>query len=51
MKMKRSRCEYTGWIVAWIVGIIAILILLDDIRLSKIVIDYENKKEVCSYGR
>ena len=45
--MKKSRCEYTGWIVAWILGIVAILILIDDIRISRIVINQEKEIEEC----
>jgi len=45
--MKRSRCEYSGWIVAWIIGMVAILILIDDIRISRIVINQEKEIEEC----
>ena len=45
--MKRSRCEYSGWMVAWIIGIVAILILIDDIRISRIVINQEKEIEEC----
>ena len=48
--MKRSRCEYSGWIVAWVLLIIGALILLDDIRISRIVVDYENKLKECGYS-
>ena len=46
--MKKSKCEYTGWIVAWVIGIITLLVLLDDMRLSRIVIDYEEKIKECN---
>lgn len=45
--MKKSSCEYSGWIVAWIIGIVAILILIDDIRISRIVINQEKEIEEC----
>ena len=45
--MKKNRCEYSGWIVAWIIGIVAILILIDDIRISRIVINQEKEIEEC----
>lgn len=48
--MKRSKCEYTGWIVAWVMMILAGLFLLDDIRISRIVVDYENQLKECNYN-
>lgn len=49
--MKKSRCEYSGWIVAWIIGIVAILILIDDIRISRIVVNQKEKIEECYNDR
>ena len=49
--MKKSSCEYSGWIVAWIIGIVAILILIDDIRISRIVINQEKEIEECYNDR
>lgn len=49
--MKKSRYEYSGWIVAWIIGIVAILILIDDIRISRIVINQEKEIEECNNDR
>ena len=48
---KTSRCEYTGWIVAWIFGIVILLLLIDDIRISRIVVKQEKEIEECNYGR
>lgn len=41
--MKKTRCEYTGWMVAWILMILLVLVFIDDIRLSRIVVNCENK--------
>ena len=49
--MKKSRCEYSGWIVAWVMMILLALVFIDDIRLSRIVVDYENKIEECKNER
>ena len=43
--------ENKGWIVAWILGIVVMLLLVDDIRISRIVIDQENKLKECNDGR
>ena len=49
--MKKSKCEYTGWIVAWILGIVVMLLILDDIRISRIVINQEKEIEECKNDR
>ena len=43
--------ENRGWIIAWILGVIVMLLLVDDIKMSKIVIDQENKLKECKDGR
>ena len=48
-KKNKTTCEYSGWIVAWIIGIMLCLVILDDIRLSKIVISQEKELEECNY--
>lgn len=45
--MKKSRCEYSGWIVAWVMMILLVLVFIDDIRISRIVVDYENIIKEC----
>ena len=39
--------ENRGWIIAWILGVIVMLLLVDDVRISKIVIDQERKIKEC----
>ena len=39
--------ENRGWIIAWVLGIIVMLLLIDDIRISKIVIDQEKRLKEC----
>lgn len=44
MRLRDYMKKTSGWVVAWVLGILIVLLLMDNIRISKIIVNNEECK-------